>query len=85
MGYVLDAAIGAAPSGDASNDYKVIYQTKVDDASFVESGMLYAMESDMQKSFENMGAFEIITDLKAIYHGQGQRGMRLPSYSSPPT
>jgi hypothetical protein len=31
-----------------------------------------------------MGAFEIITDLKAIYLGQGQRGTRLQSYSSPP-
>jgi hypothetical protein len=35
MGYVLDAAIGAAPNGDASNDVKNVYQMKVDDASFV--------------------------------------------------
>jgi hypothetical protein len=51
MGYVLDATIGTAPSGDASNDYKVVYQTKVDDPLFIESGMMYAMESNMQKSF----------------------------------
>jgi hypothetical protein len=67
MGYVLDAAVGAAPNGDASNDEKAVYQTKVDDALFVQSGMLYAMESDLQKSLEKMNAFEIITDLKAIF------------------
>jgi hypothetical protein len=67
MGYVLDAAVGAAPKGDASNDDKAIYQTKVDDASFVQSGMLYAMESDLKKRFEKMSAFEIITNLKNVF------------------
>jgi hypothetical protein len=52
MGYVLDAAMGAAPKSDASKDDQAVYQTKVDDASFVQSGMLFAMESDMQKCFE---------------------------------
>jgi hypothetical protein len=70
MGYVLDAAIGVAPNGDTSNDVKNVYQTKVDDASFVQSGMLFAMESDLQKRFEKMSAFEIITDLKAIFAPQ---------------
>jgi hypothetical protein len=35
MGYVLDAAVGAAPKTGASDDERNIYQTKVDDASFV--------------------------------------------------
>jgi hypothetical protein len=75
MGYVLDAAVGAAPKGDASNDEKAVYQTKVDDASFVQSGMLYAMESDLQKRFEKMSAFQIITDLKGIFapHARAER------------
>jgi hypothetical protein len=29
--------------------------------------MLYAMDSDMQKRFEKMSAFEKITDLKAVF------------------
>jgi hypothetical protein len=29
--------------------------------------MLYAMELDLQKGFEKMSAFEIITDLKAFF------------------
>jgi hypothetical protein len=49
------------------NDEKVIYQTKVDDALFVQSRMLYAMESDLQKRFEKMSAFEIINNLKDIF------------------
>jgi hypothetical protein len=79
MGYGLDAAIGAAPKEGTtpkegatpkegtSNHEKVGHQTKVDDASFVQIGMLYAQESDLQKRFEKMSAFEIITNLKAIF------------------
>jgi hypothetical protein len=43
MGYVLDIAVGAAPKTGASDDEKAVYQTKVDKASFVQSGMLFAM------------------------------------------
>jgi hypothetical protein len=57
MGYVLDAIVGVAPKIGASNDQKVVYQTNVDDASFVQSGMLFAMESDLQKCFEKISAF----------------------------
>jgi hypothetical protein len=34
--------------------------------------MLFAMESDMQKRFEKMSAFKIITDLKAIFAPQAR-------------
>jgi hypothetical protein len=84
MGYVLDATIGDALNVDASKDDKAVYQNKVDDASFVQSGMLFSMESEKQKRFEKMGAFEIITDLKAVLHlRRMRRGMRLPSYFCP--
>jgi hypothetical protein len=72
MGYVLDASIGDAPNAYASKDDKAVYQTKVDNTSFFYSGMLFAMEFDMQKCFEKMGAFEIITDLKDIFAPQGR-------------
>jgi hypothetical protein len=67
MGYVLDATVGEAPKEEASKDDKAIYQTKVDDASFVQSSMLFSMESDLQKCFEKMSSFEIINYLKAIF------------------
>jgi hypothetical protein len=72
MGYVLDAEIGDAPNPDASKDDKAVYQTKIDDTLFVQSGMLVAMEYDLQKCFEKMGAFEIITDLKAVFAPQAR-------------
>jgi hypothetical protein len=72
MGYVLDAAVGEAPKEDASKDDKAVYQNKVEDALFVQSGMLFAMESDLQKRFKKMSAFEIITDLKAVFAPQVQ-------------
>jgi hypothetical protein len=67
MRYVLDATVGAAPKPDAAKDDQAIYQTKSEDASFIQSEMLSAMESDLQKRFEKMSAFEIIIDLKAIF------------------
>jgi hypothetical protein len=70
MGYVLDASVGAMPKSDASKDDQVVYLTKVEDASFVQSGMLFAMESDLQKRFEKMSTFEIITNLKAVFAPQ---------------
>jgi hypothetical protein len=72
MGYVLDAAIGKGSKSGTSNDKKAVYQTKVDNASFVQSGMLFAMESDLQKCFEKMSAFEIITDLKVMFAPQAR-------------
>jgi hypothetical protein len=72
MGYVLDVAIGDAPKEDASKDDKAVYQTKVEDASFLQSGMLFAMESDLQKCFEKMSAFEIITHLKDVFAPQAR-------------
>jgi hypothetical protein len=70
MGYVLDATVGATPKPDAPKDDQVVYHTKVEDASFIQNGILSAMESDLQKGFEKMSAFEIITGLKAIFAPQ---------------
>jgi hypothetical protein len=67
MGYVLDVVVGDAPKEGAPTNEKNVYQTKVGDSAFVQSGMLFAMKSDLQKCFENMSAFEIITDLKAVF------------------
>ena len=72
VAYVLEAAIGDAPADDASEDDKKVYQSKSEDSSFVQSGMLYAMEADLQKRFEKMSAFEIISDLKAVFAPQAK-------------
>ena len=70
MAYVLEAVIGDAPPADASQDERNVYLSKQDDYNLVQSGMLYSMEAELQKRFERMGAYEIITDLKAVFAPQ---------------
>ena len=67
MAYVLEGALGDAPADDASQDEKNVYLSRTDDYNLVQSGMLYSMEAELQKRFERMGAYEIITDLKAVF------------------
>jgi hypothetical protein len=47
MGFVLDVVVGNTPKEGASTDEKNVYQKKVDNSAFVQSGMLFAMESDL--------------------------------------
>ena len=72
LSYVLEVALGDAPVATATDDEKNVYLTKSDDSALVKSGMLYAMEADLQKRFENLSAYEIITDLKAIFAPQAR-------------
>ena len=72
MSYVLEAAIGDKPANTSTQDDKNVYQSKVDDSSLVQSGMLYAMEPELQKRFEKMSAYDIITDLKAVFAPQAR-------------
>ena len=72
MIYVLEAPLGVEPAATASRDDKNVYQSRIDDFSIVQSGMLYAMEADLQKRFEKMSAFEIINDIKAMFAPQAR-------------
>ena len=51
MAYILDASLGNAPPADATPAVENVYLTKSDDYSLVQSGMLYAMEAELQKRF----------------------------------
>src|ERR1043165_5215646 len=70
MAYVLEGVLGDTPADDASQDEKNVYLSRTDDYNLVQSGMLYSMEAELQKRFERMGAYEIITDLKAVFAPQ---------------
>ena len=72
MSYVLETALGDAPTATATQAEKNVYLTKSDGSSLVQSGMLYAMDAELQKRFEKMSAYEIITDLKAIFAPQAK-------------
>src|SRR4051794_12557525 len=67
MSYVLDTVIGDAPAADASKEEKNVHQSKLDDESIVQSGMLYAMEAELQKRYEKMSAHEMIIYLTAVF------------------
>src|SRR3954463_2449827 len=70
MAYVLEDTLGDAPVDDAIQDEKNVYLSRTDDYNLVQSGMLYSMEAELQKRFERMGAYEIITDIKAVFAPQ---------------
>src|SRR3954469_1944526 len=72
MAFVLEGALGDAPADDASQDEKNVCLSKTDDYNLVQSGMLYFMEAELQKSFERMGAYEIITNLNAVFAPQAR-------------
>src|SRR3954462_8428984 len=72
MAYVLEVALGDAPADDSSQDEKIVYLSKTDDYNLVQSGMIYSMEAELQKRFKRMGAYEIITDLKAVFAPQAR-------------
>ena len=49
MAYVLEAVVGNVPAATATNDEKRVYQAKANDSALFQSGMLYAMEADLQR------------------------------------
>src|SRR3954464_6207731 len=66
--YVLEKALGDAPTIDATADEKVVYQSRKDDYDLIQIAMLYAMESDLQNHFEKFaGTFEILEELKTMF------------------
>src|SRR3954471_24675913 len=75
MAYVLVAALGDEPPADASQDEKNVYLSKTDGYNLVQSGMLYSMEAELKKHFERIGAYDIITDLEAVFapHSRAER------------
>ena len=72
MSYVLETALGDAPATTATPAEKNVYLIKSDDSSLVQKGMLYAMEAELQKRFESLSAYEIITDLKTVFAPQAR-------------
>ena len=65
--YVLDATLGNPPADTASDADKAAYLTRKEDHVIVQTGILTSLPSELQKRFENSGAFEIVEDLKVIF------------------
>ena len=58
--FVLDAALGDAPADDASQDDKNVYESRSDDYIIIKCAILTCLEPELQKRFENHGAYEMV-------------------------
>ena len=65
--YVLEASLGARPAAGATPDIMNVSQAKSEDYSIVQCGMLYGLESGLQRRFERHGAYEMFQELKLIF------------------
>ena len=69
--YVLEAPLGEAPIPE-KQDVMNAWQSRADDYSLVQCGMLYSLEPGLQKRFEQHGAYEIFEELKLVFQAHAR-------------
>src|SRR4051812_12943417 len=69
--YVLEAPLGEAPF-PANQDVMNAHQSRADDYSLVQCGMLYSLEPGLQKRFEHHGAYEMFEELKMVFQAHAR-------------
>ena len=57
--YVLETPLGDAHVFPSTQDVMNAWQSRSDDYSLVQCGMLYSLEPGLQKRFEQHGAYEM--------------------------
>src|SRR3954462_479259 len=70
--YVLRAPLGDAPVLPAEQDVMNAWQSRSDDYSLVQCGMLYSLEPGLQKRFERHGAYEMFEELKMVFQAHAR-------------
>src|SRR4051812_24164590 len=65
--YVLEAPLGPQPFEDAPDEEKNVYQTRQEDQNLVHCGILYGLEPELRKRFENNTTYDTIQELKMIF------------------
>src|SRR5215216_6128353 len=65
--YVLDAPLGDPPAATATDEVKNVYLTQKNQYSIVQCAILYGLESELQKRFENHDPHDIVRELKMIF------------------
>ena len=81
--YVLEAPLGDAPTLPATQDVMNAWQSRSDDYSLVQCGMLYSLEPGLQKRFEKHRAYEMFEELKMVFQAHARsRDMKSPTSSS---
>jgi hypothetical protein len=66
-GYVLEAPLGNPPAEDAPDEEKNVFLTCKEDHYLVHSGILYGLEPELRKCFENNNAYDTMGELKLIF------------------
>jgi hypothetical protein len=66
-GYVLEVPLGNPPAEDAFDEEKNIFLTHKEDHSLVHCGILYGLEPELRKHFENSNAYDTMGELKQIF------------------
>ena len=69
--YVLEGPLGDAPVPE-NQDIMNAWQSRADDYSLVQCGMLYSLESGLQKRFEQHGAYEMFEELKMVFQAHAR-------------
>ena len=69
--YVLEAPLGEAPIPE-NQDVMNAWQSRADDYSHVQCGMLYSLEPGLQKRFEQHGAYEMFEELKMVFQAHAR-------------
>src|SRR6266699_1755735 len=64
--YVLVAPLGDPPADDAPEDEKNVFLTRKEDHNIVHCGILYGLEPELRKRFENNNAYETMGELRMI-------------------
>jgi hypothetical protein len=65
--YVLEAPLGNLPAEDAPDEEKNVFLTRKKDHSLVHCGILYRLEPELRKCFENSKAYDTLGELKLIF------------------
>ena len=69
--YVLEGPLGDAPVPE-NQDIMNAWQSRADDYSLVQCGMLYSLEPGLQKRFEKHGAYEMFEELKMVFQAHAR-------------
>ena len=70
--YVLEGPLGEAPVLPAEQDVMNAWQTRSDDYSLVQCGMLHSLEPGLQRRFERHRAYEMFEELKMVFQAHAR-------------
>ena len=70
--YVLDAPLGDPPAVIATDEVKNVFLARKNQYSIVQCAILYGLESELQKRFENHDPHDIVHGIKMIFEAHAE-------------